>query len=196
MERHACAAALLLTAALCAGCVERRYVVTSEPLGALVYRNGVPIGTTPVDDHFVYYGKYHFTLVKEGYETLQVDAPIEAPWYEIPPLDFISENLIPFKIHDVRRLCFQLEPLRTPPAEEVLPQALQLRSRGQAIGAPRLPPPPAAVAPPSPGLPPIPPPTPLPPAGAPAPIPQPPLPAQPAAQPRRAPLPDPFRGPS
>src|SRR5438045_3581884 len=70
-----------LLAVLVSGCVERRYVVTSDPPGALVYKNGQPIGTTPVDDTFVYYGKYHFTLVKDGYETLQVDENFSAPWY-------------------------------------------------------------------------------------------------------------------
>src|SRR5581483_5232398 len=58
----------LCVAALCAGaltgCVERRYVITSDPPGAIVYCNGRQIGATPVDDHFIYYGKYDFTLVK------------------------------------------------------------------------------------------------------------------------------------
>ena len=37
-----------------------------------------------MDDHFVYYGNYHFTLIKDGYETLQVDQDIPAPFYEYP----------------------------------------------------------------------------------------------------------------
>ena len=66
------------------GCVDRRYVVTTDPPGAVVYRNGQYLGATPVDDHFIYYGKYHFTIVKEGYETLQIDQEIKTPWYEFP----------------------------------------------------------------------------------------------------------------
>ena len=87
--RQAWLGAMLLTA-LCAGCVERRYVVTSEPPGALVLRNGVPIGLTPVDDFFIYYGSYDLTLIKDGYETLPAKVKIDAPWYQYPPLDFVA----------------------------------------------------------------------------------------------------------
>jgi len=86
-----------------AGCVERRYVIESDPPGALVVANGQPIGATPVDGHFLYYGNYHFTLIKDGYETLQVDERFRAPWYEYYPIDFFSENIVPGKIEDVRR---------------------------------------------------------------------------------------------
>src|SRR5262245_2487854 len=57
---------------LLTGCVDRRFVVTSDPPRALVLRNYQPIGAAPADDHFVYYGKYHFTLIKHGYHTLQI----------------------------------------------------------------------------------------------------------------------------
>ena len=96
--------ASLTAAALCTGCVEQRYVITSDPPGAAVYRNGNLIGYTPVDDTFVYYGKYHFTLVKDGYETLQVDQDIAGPVYEYPGLDFVSEVLYPFNLRDVHRV--------------------------------------------------------------------------------------------
>src|SRR5947209_14074171 len=78
-----------LTLGLLTGCVERRYVITSDPPGAVVLRNGQPIGATPVDDYFVYYGKYNFTLIKEGYETLPVVQNIPTPWYESFGVDFI-----------------------------------------------------------------------------------------------------------
>jgi hypothetical protein len=81
-----------------AGCVERRFVVTSEPPGAKVLGNGQDLGPTPADDAFVYYGNYHFTLIKEGYETLQVDQSVNPPWYQYPAIDFFSENIIPWKI--------------------------------------------------------------------------------------------------
>jgi hypothetical protein len=125
--------ALLALAGLTAGCVERRYVVTSEPPGALVYRDGRPIGTTPVDDSFLFYGKYHFTLVKDGYETLQVEEDFTAPWYEYPPLDFISENLWPWKIRDVRRPGYQLQPLQQVRHDDVLNRANDLRAREKTL---------------------------------------------------------------
>src|SRR5690242_18480040 len=87
-----------LGAGLLAGCVERRYVVTTDPPGAVVLRNYQNIGASPADDHFVYYGNYHFTIIKDGYATLQVDQKIPTPWYEYFPLDFISEALVPWQI--------------------------------------------------------------------------------------------------
>jgi hypothetical protein len=174
MARTAWLGVLLLASAAGAGCVERRYLITSDPPGALVYRNGVPLGATPVDDYFVYYGEYEFTLVKEGYETLHAKVKIDAPWYQVPPLDFVSENLYPFKVRDVREggpFHFVLPPLSVPNPADVLSRASDLRARGKTLGplgtdgqpAPRTPPGPVApigtVAAPAP-----PPPPPMPPA--------------------------------
>jgi PEGA domain len=125
-----------MSAALLAGCVERRYVITSDPPGAVVYKNGQPLGATPVDDHFVYYGKYDFVLIKEGYETLAVEQEIPTPWYEVFPLDFISENLIAWPITDVRRFHYRLEPRRQVQTDKLLQDAGALRARGQSIGTP------------------------------------------------------------
>jgi hypothetical protein len=135
----------ILTACMAAGCVEQRYVVTTDPPGAIILRNYQQIGAAPADDHFVYYGKYHFTVIKDGYETMQVDEVIKTPWYEYFPLDFISENLVPWKIHDVRRFHYHLEPARTPNTAELLNQAQELRMKGQSIGAPAAPVPMAAL---------------------------------------------------
>ena len=138
MKRSAGLWALLLTTglttALSAGCVERRYTIYSDPPGAIVFRNGQYLGPTPVDDHFVYYGKYHFVLVKEGYETLVVDQKITTPWYEYPPLDFISESLVPWKIRDVRTFTYTMQPLQAPGHDEVLHRGTTLRERGKGIG--------------------------------------------------------------
>jgi hypothetical protein len=122
-----CAAALI-------GCVERRYVVYTDPPGAMVLRNGQTLGATPVDDHFVYYGKYKFTIFADGYETLQVEQQIEPPWYEYVGLDFFSENLIPWTIRDRRVFQYHLEPRRVPNPKELLDQAQNLRNRGIGLG--------------------------------------------------------------
>jgi hypothetical protein len=150
MRRYTWFVAIVACAGLVTGCVERRYVITSEPPGAVVLRNGQNIGATPTDDHFVYYGNYHFTLIRDGYETLQVDQNIPAPWYEYPVLDFISENLIPWKIRDVRRFSYDLKPLAQPNIDQLLNRGGGLRNRGQSL-VPLAPPPPAPVpAPPMP----------------------------------------------
>ncbi len=134
---------LLLLAGTSIGCVTRSYTITTDPPGAVVYRNHVPIGQSPAEENFLYYGNYHFTIVMEGYETLQVDQLIDSPWYEYPVIDFFSENVWPFKVRDARAYHFQLQPLRQVPQDEVLNRARNLRGRGQTIGAP-------AVAPPAP----------------------------------------------
>jgi hypothetical protein len=146
----------LLGAAACAGlatgCVERRYVVTTDPPGALVLRNGQSIGQSPADDHFVYYGHYHFTLIHDGYETLQVDQNIPAPWYEYPVLDFVSENLVPWQIKDVRRYHYVMQPLQQVRSDVLLERAGGLRARGQSLVP--LAPPPVPEAEPEPAPPP------------------------------------------
>ena len=119
--------------ALLTGCVDRRYVITSNPPGAVVFRNGQQIGATPVDDHFVYYGEYEFLLVKDGYQTKKVVQNIPAPWYEYAPIDFFSENLWPKRMTDVRRFHFDLEPLQAVRTDVLLDQAQQLRTRGQSL---------------------------------------------------------------
>src|SRR5947209_701596 len=92
----------LILVILPTGCVTRRYVITSDPPGALVYRDGQPIGATPVEAPFIYYGKYRFQLVKDGYQTLDVEPELCAPWYEWPGLDFISENINPYPLRDIQ----------------------------------------------------------------------------------------------
>ncbi|HVS35639.1 MAG TPA: PEGA domain-containing protein [Gemmataceae bacterium] len=133
MTRLSTIGALLIVGALSAGCVDQRYLITSDPPGAMVYRNGMPIGPTPVDDQFVYYGKYHFTLVKDGFETLQVDQDVPAPWYEYPPLDFVNEVLNPFHLHDLHAFNYQMRPIEAPNKDEVFRRGEQLRERGQTL---------------------------------------------------------------
>ena len=131
MRRTAWIMGVLASAGLLSGCVERRFVVTSEPPGAVVLHNNQPVGPAPADESFVYYGNHHFTLVRDGYETLQVDQAVPSPWYEYPGLDFISENLVPWTIRDVRRLTFPLQPLQKPNLEAIGARAQELRNRGQ-----------------------------------------------------------------
>src|SRR5919201_89733 len=119
--------------------------------GAGVYRNGQPIGATPVEETFVYYGKDHFRLVKDGYEPLDVDQEIPAPWYEWPPLDAVSEILNPYKLRDVHRFHYVLQPALPVRPDDVRARADALRSQGQRIGPPPPSGPPAKTASPPPG---------------------------------------------
>jgi len=130
--------ARLLAIAVCAaaliGCVERRFVIYTDPPGAMVLRNGQVLHATPVDDHFVYYGKYKFTIFADGYETLQVVQDIPSPWYEFPGIDFVSENLIPWTIRDRRVFQYHLQARRVDNPKELLNEAQNLRNRGISLG--------------------------------------------------------------
>ena len=109
------------------GCVRRRLMVRSNPPGAMVYVDNQPIGTTPCATDFIYYGTREIRLVKAGYETLTVNQPLPAPWYEIPPFDFVSENLVPRKIQDYRTVSLNMVPQVIVPTEQLLSRAEQLR---------------------------------------------------------------------
>lgn len=113
------------------GCVKRRMTVRSNPPGARVFVDNQEIGVTPVSTSFVYYAPRKIQLIKEGYETLTVMHRFDAPWYEYPPLDFISENFSPREIRDERVVDFQLIPQQLVPNEVLLERAEQLR--GQAM---------------------------------------------------------------
>ena len=93
----------------------------------MVYVDNQPIGTTPCAIDFTYYGVREIRLVKAGYETLTVNQPLPAPWYEIAPLDFVSENLIPSKIQDYRTASFNLSPQVIVPTEQLIANGEQLR---------------------------------------------------------------------
>src|SRR4051794_16633744 len=100
MNRAAWLMLSLGLAGLSTGCVTRRVFITSDPPGAAVYRNGQFIGTTPVSEPFVYYGKYRYLLVHDGYEPLDITQELETPWYEYPGIDFVSEAVIPYPFRD------------------------------------------------------------------------------------------------
>ncbi len=93
----------------------------------MVYVDEYEVGTTPVARKFTYYGARKIRLVKDGYETLTVMQPIRAPWYQIPPLDFVTENLIPWKIRDYRELNYRMTPQMVVPTEQLLGRAESLR---------------------------------------------------------------------
>ena len=121
------------------GCVERRMVIITDPFpdasNAIVYdEKDQPIGGTPVDKPFTYYGKYHFRIVKDGFDTLDVDQRVRSPWYELPGLDFFAENVIPFTIRDVRVYNFVMQPPPIRPPDQTLREGEVLRSYGKTLG--------------------------------------------------------------
>lgn len=109
------------------GCVRRRLNVRTNPPGALVYVDNQQIGTTPCSVDFTYYGTREIRLIKPGYETLTVNQPIPTPWYQYPPIDFISENLVATKIRDNRTVTYDLAPQIIVPPQQLVDRASQLR---------------------------------------------------------------------
>lgn len=129
--------ALVVTIALPAhAIVRRRLNVNSNPQGALVYVDNQQIGTTPCSVDFTYYGTREIRLIKPGFETLTVNQPIPAPWYQYTPIDFVSENLVTTKIRDNRTVNYNLAPQLVVPAEELIGRANQLRQDTLQYGAP------------------------------------------------------------
>jgi hypothetical protein len=118
---------LVVGLAFLPGCVRRRLNVRTNPPGALVYVDNQQIGTTPCSVDFTYYGTREIRLIKPGFETLTVNQPIPTPWYQIPPIDFVSENLVPTKIRDNRTVTYDLAPQLVVPKEQLLDRANQLR---------------------------------------------------------------------
>ncbi len=100
----------LAAACLSSGCVRRRLTVRTHPPGAQVFVDDQEIGTTPCSSSFVYYGTRKITLIKDGYRTETLYQKINPPWYQIPPLDFASENLLIREVRDERVVDVQLIP--------------------------------------------------------------------------------------
>ena len=129
MRRYA-APIFLLAVAYPLGCVEREFVITCEPEGAVVRISDKEVGRTPVRQPFTWYGDYEITLSMDGYKTLKTHRNIVLPWYEVPPLDLLSA-LAPWTYRDERQLHFTLQKLTPPDEDQLLKRADELRRRNQ-----------------------------------------------------------------
>ena len=120
----------ILSLALCVGCVRRTMTLNTDPQGAIVHLNDIEIGRTPVTVDFTWYGDYDIVYRKEGHTTLVTHHRVRAPWYQIWPLDFVSEVLIPWEIHDHHQVPLaMLEPEPEPDAEALVQRADEMRDR-------------------------------------------------------------------
>ena len=120
---------LLLLATSQLGCLRRRMTIRSNPPGARVYVDDFDIGTTPASSAFTYYGTREISVSKSGYETVTLVHRFNPPWYQFPPLDFITEFLIPWQIRDERKIDVQLIPQVVVPTEQLLGRGEQLRAQ-------------------------------------------------------------------
>ena len=128
-------ALLFVLALLPAGCVRRGLVVETEPAGAEVWIDGDLVGLTPVRVPFAHYGTREIVVSKGGYARIQETRPVEPPWFERFPLDFVTENLWPGSLVDERYFVYTLRP------ETVLPDDVYARGKAmrEAVTAPPAP---------------------------------------------------------
>jgi hypothetical protein len=133
-RRYALIAVCLLT--LASGCVERRFVIITDPPGAAVWVNNKYVGPSPVTVPFGYYGNYQIQAEAPGYQTIKVVECISPPWYEYFPLEFFSENLLPFWLRDIRELNYKLERTQILSPDQTLQRAGHLRQEGAGVGVP------------------------------------------------------------
>ncbi len=105
--------------------------IRSNPSGALVFVDDQKIGVTPVSTAFTYYGTRKIQLFKDGFEPQIVKQRFSAPWYQLPVIDFISENLWPVEIRDERFVEVQMAPLQVVPNEQLIGRANALRNNSR-----------------------------------------------------------------
>jgi hypothetical protein len=119
---------LVAVALIGSGCVHRRLTVRSDPPGANVVIDGEEVGYTPVSIDYTYYGTREITLKKDGFRTLTTPVKLSTPWYQIFPLDFVSDNFALTNINDRREVTYALARENLEPSQEVENRANNLRS--------------------------------------------------------------------
>jgi len=108
------------------GCLDRRIRVTSEPAGARVWLNDEPIGRTPCEARFTYYGSYSVRVELDGHEPVSEGRTAHAPIHEYPGIDLVAE-LIPINFDHLIEWHYDLAPA---PTGDAARDALRERARG------------------------------------------------------------------
>jgi len=128
--------ALLLPGALLAllsqsGCVERLLAIHSDPPGAAVYLDGDKVGTTPCEVPYTWYGTRVVVLELRGFSLVRQEVVLNPPWWQIIPIDFITDVVIPITIRDRYSVSYTLEqaPVSPEELEAVYERAAELRKR-------------------------------------------------------------------
>jgi hypothetical protein len=101
--------------------------VRTNPPGAQVFVDDQEIGITPCSASYIYYGTRKVTVMKDGYKTETRFQKFYPPWYEIPPLDFVTENLLPNEVRDERFVDVELVPDQLVPPQKLVERAQSLR---------------------------------------------------------------------
>ena len=102
--------------------------IRTTPPGATIYVDDQLIGTSPVATDFTYYGVRTIKVMKDRFRTETIQHRFSPPWYQVPPVDFVSENLWPGKLRDEHVLDYQLVPQPNVTNEQLRERAETLRS--------------------------------------------------------------------
>ncbi len=123
------------------GCVERRLSFRLQtdfkPYDLMedkeidLYLDGEPVGQVPSELTFEHYGTREWSARAPGYQVASGQVTLDAPWYQYPPFDFVTEFLIPFTFYDQHSVAIELEPLQEKSPEEVYQSAKELRKAAQ-----------------------------------------------------------------
>jgi len=131
MRRIFLVGALTAAALSQTGCVERLLAVHSDPPGAAVYLDGEKVGTTPCEVPYTWYGTRTLVLELRGFTLVRQHVVLSPPWWQIIPLDFVTDVLIPMTITDRLAVSYTLEQAPVSPEEvhSVLERAEELRKK-------------------------------------------------------------------
>jgi hypothetical protein len=131
MRRAIMVPAVLLTALSQGGCVERLLAIYSDPPGASVYLDGEKAGTTPCEINYTWYGTRVVVLELRGYSLVRQEVVLSPPWWQLIPIDFLTDVVIPYTFRDRLTVTYDLEPAPISPeqVEAVLERAAELRKK-------------------------------------------------------------------
>jgi len=131
MKRTGQLAAVILAMTLLSGCVHRRVTIRTDPPGAQVLVGDREVGYSPASFDITWYGTEEVTLLKDGYEIETQLVKIPTPWYQVPPLDFVTDNFLMTRVKDRNEFHFRLRKRALVPGNELLSRGNALRSEAQ-----------------------------------------------------------------
>jgi hypothetical protein len=131
--------ALVVLAALQAGCVERKLIIKPEPADALVFVDGEEIASVQSRAIYRYehYGIHRVVVRKPSYRVAEKVVTLDPPWYQVFPIDFFFDVLWPVTIEDARELEVGLEKRpdldegQDRPGRAVMKRALELENEAK-----------------------------------------------------------------
>ncbi|HVR87319.1 MAG TPA: PEGA domain-containing protein [Planctomycetota bacterium] len=139
MRRTGSLIALLLGLLSQAGCVDRFLSINSDPPGAAAYLDGEKVGTTPCEVRYVWYGTRDLILELRGYTLIRQQVTLSPPWWQIIPLDLLTDVVLPFTLRDRMAVSYTMElaPVTREEVDTVLQRADELRKKSESDPPPK-----------------------------------------------------------